>query len=636
MLTDSQLFRLQDVLGCLACYANDLFGLVEHEQFLNLMESYDPARVEVIHDVLETLWENTDIIDGFVEKNPFGLSPDDLQLALSWKDALHATGVFVGTEEGRELYLVEGRLVALAQAELHESGPCLVNITVLPFENMLVEDYTSMAMDLDVRYAAFPLQRDVARARGLGILETPQQFVPFSREINGRRHEAEMNRLMDDLDRESRLHAGEDISPEGFHRGRFAGLSREERDRLADEEARSVLLDQLLAMLKGRLIKKAAPTPQLDVCLANCTKATLEEFGQYLGVRGLTSLNKGQATERLMDVALAAMPQTLDALLGTAAAFPAVVLQQLQQQAAEGPLVRTVTPATLDNSTVGCFPFVLPFLQEGQLVGVMPEEMRDLLLKLDLPALAAQSQAQEDALRVTEECLFTYGLTTVEDAYHELELLGLDALSAQEFDGLVRRAAEDGALDGLLWQHGSSDYLVSPPLLPQPDTTQARDERRYLLECHANVPRKHLYEFAKDGRVEEAAFTGEAAEKLASYLNERVPDGQNDAFFADNVLEELILAVVENNVDVAEMLAIAEEFGLMGCDTEPERLLGRLAVLRNSLPLWELNGWSAIESMELQTGKKMFFDDRGVPLKVGRNDPCPCGSGKLYKDCCGK
>jgi preprotein translocase subunit SecA len=22
-------------------------------------------------------------------------------------------------------------------------------------------------------------------------------------------------------------------------------------------------------------------------------------------------------------------------------------------------------------------------------------------------------------------------------------------------------------------------------------------------------------------------------------------------------------------------------------------------------------------------------------LKVGRNDPCPCGSGKKYKKCCG-
>ncbi|MGI5088557.1 hypothetical protein HH006_13215, partial [Treponema denticola] len=26
---------------------------------------------------------------------------------------------------------------------------------------------------------------------------------------------------------------------------------------------------------------------------------------------------------------------------------------------------------------------------------------------------------------------------------------------------------------------------------------------------------------------------------------------------------------------------------------------------------------------------------RTVP-KVGRNDPCPCGSGKKYKYCCGK
>jgi len=23
-------------------------------------------------------------------------------------------------------------------------------------------------------------------------------------------------------------------------------------------------------------------------------------------------------------------------------------------------------------------------------------------------------------------------------------------------------------------------------------------------------------------------------------------------------------------------------------------------------------------------------------MKIGRNDPCPCGSGKKYKHCCGK
>ncbi|MBQ5878422.1 MAG: SEC-C domain-containing protein, partial [Treponema sp.] len=27
---------------------------------------------------------------------------------------------------------------------------------------------------------------------------------------------------------------------------------------------------------------------------------------------------------------------------------------------------------------------------------------------------------------------------------------------------------------------------------------------------------------------------------------------------------------------------------------------------------------------------------RRTTPKVGRNDPCPCGSGKKYKQCCGK
>ena len=27
---------------------------------------------------------------------------------------------------------------------------------------------------------------------------------------------------------------------------------------------------------------------------------------------------------------------------------------------------------------------------------------------------------------------------------------------------------------------------------------------------------------------------------------------------------------------------------------------------------------------------------KNTQKKIGRNDPCPCGSGKKYKDCCGK
>ena len=55
--------------------------------------------------------------------------------------------------------------------------------------------------------------------------------------------------------------------------------------------------------------------------------------------------------------------------------------------------------------------------------------------------------------------------------------------------------------------------------------------------------------------------------------------------------------------------------------------------------LYELPQWDAIFSEEEQ--KKLYKEQKESTTvrkekKVGRNDPCPCGSGKKYKKCCGK
>ena len=42
----------------------------------------------------------------------------------------------------------------------------------------------------------------------------------------------------------------------------------------------------------------------------------------------------------------------------------------------------------------------------------------------------------------------------------------------------------------------------------------------------------------------------------------------------------------------------------------------------------ETTGWGLKES-------KDYVDALSQP-EVGRNDPCPCGSGRKYKHCCGK
>ncbi|WP_055069693.1 YecA family protein [Clostridium massiliamazoniense] len=44
------------------------------------------------------------------------------------------------------------------------------------------------------------------------------------------------------------------------------------------------------------------------------------------------------------------------------------------------------------------------------------------------------------------------------------------------------------------------------------------------------------------------------------------------------------------------------------------------------IPLWKYRGFTELEK----------FSPEIRVVKVGRNDPCPCGSGKKYKKCCGK
>ena len=56
--------------------------------------------------------------------------------------------------------------------------------------------------------------------------------------------------------------------------------------------------------------------------------------------------------------------------------------------------------------------------------------------------------------------------------------------------------------------------------------------------------------------------------------------------------------------------------------------------------LFNLPQWDAIFSGEKRREIQFRYRDsktvRNEEVKVGRNEPCPCGSGKKYKKCCGK
>ncbi|MGG7144423.1 SEC-C metal-binding domain-containing protein [Clostridium nigeriense] len=99
--------------------------------------------------------------------------------------------------------------------------------------------------------------------------------------------------------------------------------------------------------------------------------------------------------------------------------------------------------------------------------------------------------------------------------------------------------------------------------------------------------------------------------------------------FVDGVNDSL-----KNPLDL-ENLTAEEEITL---DVDLEKLyfnmLDAKAEYLYSLPQWE-GIFSAEKRKEIQKQYRESVMVRNEN-KIGRNDPCPCGSGKKYKKCCGK
>ena len=72
---------------------------------------------------------------------------------------------------------------------------------------------------------------------------------------------------------------------------------------------------------------------------------------------------------------------------------------------------------------------------------------------------------------------------------------------------------------------------------------------------------------------------------------------------------------------------------------EVYEMLQLLIDVQNNTRLWRNNGHTPNELIQLFGKSKItpFPANRiAATVKVGRNDPCPCGSGKKYKNCCDK
>ena len=124
-------------------------------------------------------------------------------------------------------------------------------------------------------------------------------------------------------------------------------------------------------------------------------------------------------------------------------------------------------------------------------------------------------------------------------------------------------------------------------------------------------------------------------------FDDRTPEGKQfwfDYFQAEKGIYETILATPKADPVKGTVKELAEKYNV-----SIQTMIGFLDGIDDSL-ITSNNLDDVTEDSEVTLGidyEKLYKKEKTSrtlvkPPKVGRNDPCPCGSGKKYKKCCGR
>ena len=674
VLNDEQNELFFDTMDSLLYYVNDRFRVVEGFT-LDYSSPIDDVKSSL---VAHELWENVEIIDDFVRDNPQRLSPRCLDLARSWKNALPGFYTLVRYQSGRALLMGEAGVFSVCGVtyELeHEIGkaPAYVETVLLPFEDTVVYDGFLQAYDTD--HSAAELQRiqdEFENCCAKGIALTGEDFTKRAEAFLAEKRDRELDALLDDVARES---ASDEVLPHGFHRGPLAGLSPGEREAAVQE--RMVQIASALAPSKkdfDRRTRKHEPESSLAGCLMLMTKIELESIAQVLGMGGLSKLRKSEMIEELAAELPAALPMLEARLL-----FVSDKDYRLARKVAGGQRV-TFGPEEIKAHAFEwpMEPYTFMFRGSEGYTVLVPDELLPSFAAVDFDELDRMRRQTMQALSVVDACTTMCGVASLDDVYDQYRALVADVIERADFDALVESEAMTGQAGFDFWTYLPSDYVVHYTLgadyLAQEYTRSQRSEigelfrnvetgeisrapferfidraradlaselewleqyKRDLVESQKSLPMKPLSRTLLENDLIGELLDDPNCVRLRAYFDAHVPDGEDDYAFADRMVEEIAMSSIESG-SLQEIFAYLMDRGFDRLANQDDRLTLLVTNVFNAMPSWENNGWSPQELYEQVTGRKMFFNEDGTVKKVGPGEPCPCGSGKQYRDCCGR
>ena len=258
----------------------------------------------------------------------------------------------------------------------------------------------------------------------------------------------------------------------------------------------------------------------------------------------------------------------------------------------------------------------------GKETYAVPEEVRTVYRELIAEGFRAQKERADLIHAYAMAAVNLYGVIPQGDLIRLFNTQNGKKITEEELFSVLIRHISLGCGYALWEEYLVNDAFEANNYQDVPDLLKRiGDKQRYI------PPKQEFLKYADPDYYEQVP---EAA-LMRHYL---LQDADLEPDLADEMLSELHFAIVLE-AKPQQLLNILRDYEVPLPGGHMQIVLDILFGMSNTTRLWSNNGFTPNELFERYERQHL----RKLPskaVKIGRNDPCPCGSGKKYKRCCGR
>jgi acylphosphatase len=214
-------------------------------------------------------------------------------------------------------------------------------------------------------------------------------------------------------------------------------------------------------------------------------------------------------------------------------------------------------------------------------------------------------------LNLVRASLHLYGIVSFEQVVHLFKKYYDETVTSEEVVSFLRKAP----------------YDITINLDEEELVIEDMNDEQYLMIKKLQGGRPYYEpEFAKFIKFSQPNYIDESSyhQELKEFVEERLTSEGEDSYSAYIELLQYIL----QGSDRSEVIQYLSDRGVEFKSQEEEKaFFDNISGIVKNIRHFKYRGFKESE-LNTKTVVKEF--------KVGRNDPCPCGSGRKYKKCCGK